>query len=232
MIANKKGLFLLLGTSLITQATTSLVGGLVGIGPFTDTGNMAAAMQSIAGDANSIYAGIFLQIITALVIVVLGAALYQAGSHIGKTAAIIAFSFYITEAILHIIGQLPVVAIAEVSGQFINTGDTALLTTADLLFSSRDFIGAITMMPFALGALLFYWLIMKAGVIPKWLGFWGLITVTLVLVGWPLEAFKVVSVPFALYVPYVPWEWAAGIYILVSGLKTALFPSTILSYRQ
>ena len=30
----KKNLYLLLGISLITQATTSIVGGLIGFGPF------------------------------------------------------------------------------------------------------------------------------------------------------------------------------------------------------
>jgi hypothetical protein len=58
---------------------------------------------------------------------------------------------------------------------------------------------------------------MKANVIPKWLGLWGLITVPFILIGWSLEAFGV-SVPFALYIPYVPWEWVAGIFILVKGI--------------
>ena len=219
MTSNKKNLFLLLGISLVSQATTSLVGGLVGIGPFTETENMTVAMNSIAGNIGGVYAGIFLQIVTALVIVALGAALYQTGKHISKTAAIIAFGFYLTEAIVHIISQVPIFSITEVSGQFASTGDVALLPIAKLLFAIRDFTGAITMMPFGLGAILFYFLITKAKVIPKWLGIWGVVTVTFILIGWSLEAFKVTSVPFALYIPYVPWEWVAGIYILIKGIS-------------
>ncbi|MCL2486911.1 MAG: DUF4386 domain-containing protein [Oscillospiraceae bacterium] len=218
---NKKT-FLLLGISLVTQATTSLVGGLIGIGPFTETENMAAAMNSIAGNLGAVYTGIFLQIVTSLVIVVLGAALYQAGKSAGKTAALAAFGFYLTEAVVHFTGQLVIFAIAGVSKQFAATGDAALLTTAKLLFASRDFIGAITMMPFGVGAILFYFLITKTKVIPKWLGIWGMVTVSVILIGWSLEAFNVVAVPFALYVPYVPWEWVAGIFIFIKGLsKTA-----------
>ena len=216
---NKKNLFLLLGITLVTQATTSLVGGLIGIGPFTDTGDMAAAMNSIAGNISGVYIGIFLQIVTSLVIVALAAALYQTGKSEGKTIAIIAFGLYLTEAIVHIVGQFVIFGIAEASRQFVSTGDTALLTTAKLLFASRDFIGAVTMMPFGLGAILFYFLITKTKIIPKWLGIWGIVTVSSIFIGWSLEAFNVVSVPFALYVPYVPWEWVAGIYIFIKGLK-------------
>ena len=219
MTANKKNLFLLLGISLVTQATTTLVGGLIGIGPFTDTGDMADTMNNLAGNISSVYIGIFLQIVTAIVIIGLAAALYQAGKSVSKTAAIIAFGFYLAEAIVHFIGQFVIFGIVEVSRQFVSIGDASLLTTAKLLFATRDFIGAVTMIPFGLGAILFYSLITKAKVIPKWLGLWGLITVPFILVGWSLEAFNVVSVPFALYVPYVPWEWVAGIYILIRGLK-------------
>lgn len=45
----------------------------------------------------------------------------------------------------------------------------------------------------------FYYLLMKAKTIPKWLALWGLVTVPFVLVGAPLMAFGV-TVPFALFI--------------------------------
>ena len=218
MEANKKKLYLLLGISLITQATTSIIGGLIGFGPFFDTSDTAAAMNSIADSIGTFYISIFLQIVTALVIVALAAALYQAGKGVNKIAAMIAAGFYLLEVVILMFDQIIIFIIAEVSQMFVSTGDAALLNIAELLFSARSFGGAIAMMPFGLGAILFYYLIMKAGVIPKWLGFWGLATVPFILIGWSLQAFGV-SVPFALYIPYVPWEWAAGIYILVRGIS-------------
>jgi len=213
MSAKQKGLYLLLGISLITQATTALAGGLIGVGPFLDTENVTVAMHSITVNMAGVYAGIFLQIITALVVIALGVALYQAGKHINKTAALIALCFYLAEAFIHVVSQIIVFALAEVSSQFVSGGDTALITIGNLLLASRDFCGAIAMIPFGLGAILFYYLILQANIIPKWLGLWGLITVPFILVGYTLQAFGV-SVPFALYIPYVPWEWVAGIYIL------------------
>ena len=219
MTTNKKGLYLLLGISLITQATTSLVGGIIGFGPFTDTADIPAAMTNIADSIGRFYTGIFLQIVTALVIIALAAALYQAGKHISKTAAIIAMGFYMLEVVIVVFNQMVIYGITEVSKQFAVSGDTGLIEIAKILFSVRSFGGAISMMPFGLGAILFYYLITKAGVIPKWLGIWGLITVPFILVGWSLQAFGV-SVPFALYIPYVPWEWVAGIYILMKSISS------------
>ena len=210
---NQKNVYLLLGISFVTQATTSLAGGLIGVGPFTATENMTETMNSVVSNLNGVYAGILLQIITAMVIIVLGAALYEAGSRANKTAAIIAMGFYFAEAIITFIDQILIFAITEVSRQYANSGDAALIGITKLLFASKDFTGSIAMIPFGLGALLFYGLILKANIIPKWLGFWGLITVPFILVGWILEAFGI-SVPFALYIPYMPWEWVAGIYIL------------------
>ena len=217
----KKNLNLLLGISLITQATTSIVGGLIGFGPFLDTSDTAAAMNNIASNINVFYVSIFLQIVTALVIVTLAAALYQAGKGVSKIAAMIAAGFYLLEVVIVMFDQIVNFTVTEVSKMFVSTGDTALFNIAELLFTARAFGGAIAMAPFGLGAFLFYYLIMKAGVIPKWLGLCGLITVPFILIGWSLQAFGV-SVPFALYIPYVPWEWVAGIYILIKNFKYPL----------
>ena len=54
----------------------------------------------------------------------------------------------------------------------------------------------------------------KAEILPKWLALWGIITVPLILVFVPLGTFGI-EVPFALLVPYVPFEFFAGIYILI-----------------
>ena len=112
MTNNNKKLSLLLGITLFAQATTSLVGGLIGFGPFVDTSDTTAALNSVANNINGIYIGIFLQIVTALVIVALAAALYQAGKSINKTVAIIAFGFYVTEVVVHIVTQMVTFAFA------------------------------------------------------------------------------------------------------------------------
>ena len=74
------------------------------------------------------------------------------------------------------------------------------------------------MMSFGIGAILFYYLLLKADVFPKWLALWGIFTVPLIMILTPLMAFGV-EAPFWLLVPYVPFEFVAGIYILIKYRK-------------
>jgi hypothetical protein len=47
---------------------------------------------------------------------------------------------------------------------------------------------------------------------------WGLITVLPMLVGTVTQIFGY-TIPFAFYLPYVPFEFVIGLWILVKGLK-------------
>jgi len=209
-----KKLLLLLGIAFISQATTSLIGGAVLYNPFVTEGNITATMDSFTENAASIYAGVFLQVVTAAVIIVLGTLLYRATEQVNKVAAVIALLFYVFEAILHVVGQSFVFSLVELSQNFSAAGEATLVPIASAMMANRVFAGGIAMIPFGLGAILFYYLLMKSKIIPKWLAIWGLVTVPFVLVGIPLTVFGI-AVPFAVFVPYVPWEFFTGAYIII-----------------
>jgi len=217
-MTDKKGL-ILLGAALFTQATTSLIGGAVFYNPYVEEGNITETMHNIAAYVSAIHIGVLLQIVTAFVIILLGVLLYRFTEHINKTAAVAALCFYIFEAILHTVGQVFVFNLTEVSVLWSASGDAALVYIGQALMAARVFAGGIAMIPFGLGAIIFYYLLMKAKVIPKWLAIWGLVTVPFVLIGIPLTAFGI-PMPFAIFVPYVPWEFFTGVYILAKGLRS------------
>jgi hypothetical protein len=54
--------------------------------------------------------------------------------------------------------------------------------------------------------------------VPRWLSLWGLITTLPLLVGTLTQVFSY-TIPFIFYVPYVPFELAIAIWILVKGVK-------------
>jgi hypothetical protein len=74
------------------------------------------------------------------------------------------------------------------------------------------------MFPFCLGAMLFYYLFYKTRVVPRALSLWGLIAVFLVLIG-TLFAICGREVPFVIYLPYLPFEFVIGVWILVKGIN-------------
>ena len=210
---NKNSLFQLLGAAFFVQALTPLIAGLV-FKSFESQENIRITMSNVANNISTIYGTIFLWIVTAVVIIILGVAIYRTVGHINKTMAMIALSFYLFEAVLVAVGQTLVFGLVKASQLYLISGDAGLLSLGNVLLSCRHFAGEIAMIPFGLGAIPFYYLLMKAGTIPKWLALWGLVTAPFVLVGIPLTAFGV-TVPFALFVPYVPFEFFTGIYILI-----------------
>ncbi len=213
-IKTDKRLLQFFGMTLFTQAVTSLVGGSMFMGPFDSNELTDVTMRSIANTTSTAYVSILLQMITAVVIIMLGVAMYQVAGHINKTMALIALSLYIFEAVLLAVGQVFVFGLVEASQHYILTTDTNILAIGKLLLSCREFAGKIAMIPFGIGAVLFYTLLLKAAILPKWLALWGIVTVPLILVCVPLMAFGI-DVPFALMVPYVPFEFVAGIVIMI-----------------
>ena len=210
----KKSLLQFLGIVLFTQAVTSLVGGSLFLGPFDANEITDMSMRAIANSTQVAHISILLQMITGVVIILLGVAMYRVAGHKGKTIAIIALSMYILEAAMLVVGQVFVFGLVRASQLYSISGDATLLYLGEILLSCRGFAGEMAMIPFGIGAILFYYLLLKAEIVPKWLALWGIISVPLIMVFVPLGTFGI-EVPFALLVPYVPFEFFAGIYILI-----------------
>lgn len=214
---NKNGLLKLLGTAFFVQALMPLIGGLV-FDSFESKESMSLTMTNMAHHISILYVTILLWMLSAIVVIILGVALYRTVSHVNKTMAMIALSLYVFEALLVAVGQVFVYGLVKASQLYLSSGDAALLNLGQILLAGRRFAGEIAMIPFGLGAIPFYYMLMKAEIIPKWLAIWGLVTAPLILVGIPLTTFGV-TVPFALFVPYIPFEFFTGIYILVKYRK-------------
>lgn len=216
MEANKRGLSLFLGITLFTQAVTSLLGGIIFLNPFNTQVIDGAFLRLVADSAGAAYASMALQLVTAVVIVMLGVAMYRAAGHLNKPMADIALLMYAMEAIALLVGQAFIYGLLQTAQLYVQGGGEQLIATSGILYACRQFCGEIAMVPFGVGALIFYYQIMKAGVIPKWLGLYGLVTVPLIMVCVPLGTFGV-EVPFLLMVPYMPFEFFTGAYVTIQA---------------
>jgi hypothetical protein len=74
------------------------------------------------------------------------------------------------------------------------------------------------MLPFALGATLFYYLFFKSGYIPRVLSLWGLIAASLALIGTPFVLLGY-DVPMIVFLPNLPFELTIGVWLLVKGIS-------------
>jgi hypothetical protein len=156
--------------------------------------------------------------LTALGVIFLGAVLYLVLRKQNEIMALTAFAFYILEGVIIAASKLQALPLLQMSQEYITRGQPdQLLTLASQALTFMDSGFTLLMLAFCPGAILFYYLLYKSNVVPRWLSLWGLITVTPLLFLAPMAMFDV-QVPQFLVFPYVPFEFVTGIWILVKGI--------------
>lgn len=209
----------LLGTAFLLQAVTSLVSGAVFLKPLLVPDDISASMTKIADNPLLLRASIFGDVITAIGIVFLGAVLFVALRKQHENIASIAFGLYIFEAGLLAASRLAVFSLLRISETFVTTGQPATLqASATVALETMNFGYTLHMLPFCVGGTLFYYLLYKANLVPRLLTLWGLVTIPPMLVG-TLLVVAGYAAPTYLYIPYIPFEFAIGLWILIKGTK-------------
>lgn len=210
-----------LGTAFLLQAITSLISGLIEKLALIVPGNISESMINIASNTLLMRASILGQVITAIGVIFLGAILFVTLRKQNERIALVALGFYILEAALLAASRLAAFSLLRISEEYVTAGHPAYLQTiGNLAFESMDFGVTLHMLSFCLGAILFYHLFCKSGIIPRWLSRWGLLTVFFALIGTLFAVFGF-EVPFAVYLPYAPFEFTIGVWILVKGIHNA-----------
>jgi hypothetical protein len=209
-----------LGFAFLLQFVTSFSSGVFLRQSWFVPGNISETMLKIANNPWLMRANILLDMLTALGVIFLGAMLFVTLRKQNEKMALVALGFYILEAALLAASRTEAFSLLRISQEFVTAGNPAYLQTmGNLAYESMDFVGnTLHMLAFCLGAILFYYLLYKSGVVPRALSLWGLITVFPMLIGTVSQIFGY-TLPFFLYAPYVPFEFVIGVWILVKGIK-------------
>ncbi|WP_127584635.1 DUF4386 domain-containing protein [Paenibacillus koleovorans] len=211
----------LLGAAFLIQAFTSLISGALFLNPLVDPENIKATMLEVGSHAGLVHASLLGDTVTAIGIVWLAAMLYTVAGQANKGWALTALGLYILEAGILIVSKIAAFVLLEISQEYAATGDPTLERLAALALAAKDFAYRLHIIPFGIGAIIFYYLLLKSNVVPRWLSLWGLTTVPLVLFGaiWITSGAFLPPALLALALPYVPFEFFAGIYLLVKGFQ-------------
>jgi hypothetical protein len=208
-----------LGAAFLLQAATSLISGLIMKLALTVPGNIIESMINIANNAWLMRVNILGEIITAAGIIFLGAILFITLRKQNEKIALVALGLYILEAALLAASRIEAFSLLRISQEYVTAGHPAYLQAiGNLAFETMNFGYTLLMLAFCLGGILFYYLLDKSRIVPRVLSLWGLITVFPCLIATLFTIFGY-EVPFFVYFPYVPFEFAIGIWILVKGIK-------------
>lgn len=209
----------ILGVAFLLQAVTSLVSGAVLLKPLLVPDNISESMTKIADNPLLLRASIFGDVITAMGIIFLGTVLFVTLRKQNESVALISLGLYIFEAGLLATSRLAAFSLLRISEVFVSTGQPAdLQVMGSVALDSMNFGYTVHLLPFCVGGMLFYYLLYKSGMVPHLLTLWGLITTPLILVATLLVIAGYVA-PTYLYLPYTPFEFAIGLWILIKGTK-------------
>lgn len=217
----------MLGTAFLFQFVTSFVSNVfilpraIGLSASNTSDMTADNLVHIANNVLLIRTTILLDMFTALGVIFLGVMLFQMLRKENERMALTALGFYILEGALLAASKLDTFSLLRISQQYAAVEQPAtLLLMAQVVYESMGFVGGtLHSLAFSLGAVLFYYLLDQSRLLPRALSLWGLITVLPFLLGTPL-AILGYELPFILYVPYVPFEFVVGIWVLVKGVDT------------
>jgi hypothetical protein len=219
MRSQNKKISRILGVAFLLQFVTSVSSGLFLQPALIVPGNIRETMLRIADNPSLMKANILVDTLTALGVIFLGAMLFVTLRKQSEKIALVGLGFYILEGALLAASRLEAFSLLRISQEYIPAGRPDYLETmANLALESMDFVGfTLHVLVFCLGAILFYYLLYKSDVVPNALSLWGLITILPLLIATLLAIFDY-QVPEFLALPYFPFEFVIGVWILVKGI--------------
>lgn len=128
------------------------------------------------------------------------------------------------EGVLILVGTVGLLVLLSLSQEAVAgpIGATSLEASANLLVASREWVhGFLMSLAFALGAFMYYYVLYRARLIPRWLSGWGLVAIVLsaiaTLFAGFTQDFGFTTVNAALSIPIALQEIVLAVWLIVKG---------------
>ncbi len=221
-----------LGAAFLVVVLTSLVSGAA-TDSATGSGATAQVLAKVAGNAGLLHVANLAGLLNAVGILVLAGLLHTVLNGQGKAIAMAAALCWAGESFFYALNQIASSALIHVASDFQRTGGvngpnaTLDQSLGQLLYADLYHLGGTILMFFyCAGGLLFYSLFFKSRFVPRWISAYGLIAVTVGIVGASIEMLghRAGLVP---YIAILPFELIIGVYLLTTGIRIPTNPPAI-----
>jgi hypothetical protein len=163
----------------------------------------------------------------------IGLALYPILKKYNEGLAFGAAGFRVIEGAVDVVGALLYVVLLALSQEFVKAGAPAssYFQTADVVINAGIgwFRDAAMLLPFGIGALMYYIVFYQYRLVPRWLSVWGLVGITLTIIGALLVMFHLLppagTILIILLMPILPQELVLAVWLIVRGFN----PSAVAS---
>jgi len=217
-LGTSKNISKLLGAAFLLQAIASLVATFL-LTPLIVSGNITASMTNITNNVLQMRASILGEMIAIIGIVMLGSLLYLTLKEQNEKIALVARGLYLVTAAIIAVSRVATFALLRISQESVIAGHPDYLQTlGNLAYELQEFGYFLHMLPYTLGATLFYYLFYKSGYLPRVISIWGLIAAPLAFIG---SLFDHLGFPVSMFVflPNLPFDIAIGIWLTVKGIR-------------
>jgi hypothetical protein len=206
------------------------VAGVLSIAPAVDA---ADYLLKASSNANQVLFGALFQFIMTIAYVGFAITLYPILRKHMESLATGFLSFRIIAAVLNIIGFTSLLLILSLSQQYVKTGtpdSSYFQTLGDLLRSGRDFVNHVAMiLATSVGGFMFYLLLFKTKLIPRWLSLWGFIGTIFTIFASILVMFHMIDIITSTYIvlnfPLILLEIVLAIWFILKGFDSNVLDS-------
>ncbi|MGF1505652.1 MAG: DUF4386 domain-containing protein, partial [Anaerolineae bacterium] len=216
-----------LGAAFVFVFGASLLSGVLrssadGSAVLADGGSMTDVLASIAENLSLMRLSILLDLANTVGIIVLAVLLYIVLRRQNAVLALVAFGWWLAEAVVLAVSRIGAFALIPLSTEYATAGASQAATfevLGHILYHGIDRTGFdIHMLFFCLGAVIWYALMYRSGIVPRLISLWGLGAVLLVTVGSMIALYdSTIAVPIALYVAYIPFELLICLWLIMKG---------------
>jgi hypothetical protein len=219
----------------IIAGSLYFIGTVAGVLSISTTVDAPDYLAKAAGNANQVLSSALFQFIMTIAYVGFAITLFPILRKYMESLAIGFLSFRIIAAALNIIGFIILLLILSISQQFLKSGTPDLSyfqTLGDLLRKGRDFVNHVAMiLSTSIGGLMFYLLLFKSKLIPRWLSFWGVMGTLFTIFASILIMFQKIEIITSTYIvlnlPLILLEIVLAIWLIAKGFDPTVRRSLI-----
>ena len=209
---------IIVGVLFLTAMVASLLGG----GLLESIINDPDYLINVSASATQVLIGMFLELINGIAVVGIAVMMFPILKQHNESIAFGYLGFRIIESVCCIASAISPLSLITLSQEYVQAGapDTSYFQTLGTLsMAERSHLaGLLIPVFFSLGALLFYYLLYRSKLIPRFISVWGLIGVALVLTLNLLGTFGI-STGMILALPIILNEIFLGIWLIVKGFN-------------
>ena len=186
-----------------------------------------AKVWLLAASENQIRIGALLEFTMAVAVAAIPICMYPILKKYNESMALGYVVGRLVEGLMFTIGIISLLTLLTLSNEYASAGApsaTYYQTIGTMLLAVRSWQSVFAQFCFSLGSLMFYYILYKSKLVPRWLSGWGLVGATVFLPYYLLQFFSI-NLPEGLFILIALQEMAFAVWLIVKGFNSSAIAS-------